>query len=177
MIDTPRLHLTRFHIEHAVALQRGRSELAAILGVAIPEGWPHFPEAYAVDHVVTTGGGPDAASDTWGTYLFVLRDRTWLVGSGGYKGRPTDGVVEVGYEVAPKFRGRGLATEATRGMVGHAFSHPAVEFVQAHTLGVRNPSTRVLEKLGMELVEEIVDDEEGTVWWWGVSRSEWRPSA
>jgi RimJ/RimL family protein N-acetyltransferase len=170
VIQTPRLHLVPFELDHAVALAGGRLELGALLGVAIPDGWPHFPEAYSVEAFSTPEDG--ASARVWGTYLFLLNDRCSLVGSGGYKGKPVDGVVEVGYEVAPNFQNRGLATEATRSMVGHAFSYPQVELVQAHTLGEVNASTKVLNKVGMTFVEAISDPDHGVVWQWQISRSE-----
>ena len=119
----------------------------------------------------------DPASPDWGTYLFLLRDRSWLVGSGGYKGEPVDGVVEVGYEIAPQFQNQGLATEATRAMIAHAFSHGDVKWVQAHTLGVPNASTKVLENVGMVFVEALDDPDEGVIWKWRIDRSDPRVRA
>lgn len=83
-----------------------------------------------------------------------------------------DGRVEVGYEIAPGFRNQGFATEATRAMVAHAFSQPDVEFVLAHTLPEHNASTKVLEKVGMTLVEAVNDPDDGVVWRWALSRSD-----
>jgi RimJ/RimL family protein N-acetyltransferase len=40
----------------------------------------------------------------------------------------------LGYAVAKPFRGRGLATEATLGMVAFAFAHRDVDRVAAETL-------------------------------------------
>ena len=172
MIETPRLHLIPFEVEHAAALQSGSSKLGSLLGVSVAEGWPHFPEAYAVERL-RTEADRDPASGVGGTYLFLSKDHPWLVGSGGYKGEPSRGIVEVGYEIAPDFQNRGLATEATRAMADHAFSHSTVQFVQAHTLPEPNASTRVLEKVGMALVEKVEDPGEGVVWRWVVARADW----
>jgi len=87
-----------------------------MLRVAVPEGWSQFPEAYAVDQF-RGSVDEDPPSTFWGSYLFLLKDRSALVGSGGYKGEPSDGIVEVGYEIAPGYQNRGFATEATRGMI------------------------------------------------------------
>lgn len=154
-----------------VALGRGRQELGVFLGADIPDGWPQFPEAYSVENLSTaeTQEG-DLSLRIWGTYLFLLSDRSWLVGSGGYKGRPVGGVVEIGYEVAPDFRNQGFATEATKALIDHAFSHAEIGWVVAHTLPVRNAPTRVLEKVGMALVETVTDPDEGVVWRWGLSK-------
>ena len=47
-------------------------------------------------------------------HLMELRDRLIysLIGLGGFKGAPDHGQVEIGYEIAPGYRLRGLATEA-----------------------------------------------------------------
>jgi RimJ/RimL family protein N-acetyltransferase len=71
-----------------------------------------------------------------------------LVGWGGFKGPPRDGVVELGYEIAESRRERGLATAAVRAMLAEAFADDRVEAVIAHTLPERNASNRVLEKAG-----------------------------
>lgn len=171
MIETRRLHLIPFEIDQVVALGRGRQELGVLLGVDIPDGWPQFPEAYSVENVSTAVTQErDSSLRIWGTYLFVLSDRSWLVGSGGYKGRPVGGVVEIGYEMAPDFQNQGFATEATRALIDHAFSHSEIECVIAHTLPERNASTTVLEKVGMALVEAVIDPDEGVVWQWRLSK-------
>jgi len=53
---------------------------------------------------------------------------------GGCKGRPKNGLGQVGYTVLPDFQGNGYATEATRVVVSWAFSHPEVTRVAAETL-------------------------------------------
>ena len=142
-----------------------------LLRARVPAGWPHFPEAYSAAGLGLDGKEKDTSP--WGTYLFLLRDGSALVGSGGYKGGPTAGRVEVGYEIAPEFQNHGYATEATRAMISLAFAHPEVEFVQAHTLTERNSSTSVLEKLGISRVDTINDPDEGAIWRWSVARPDW----
>ena len=44
----------------------------------------------------------------------------------------------------------------------------AVRRVVAHTLPEKNASTRVLEKVGMRLLGEVMDPEDGRVWRWQV---------
>jgi RimJ/RimL family protein N-acetyltransferase len=72
-----------------------------------------------------------------------------LIGPGGYKGRADEeGAVEIGYAIVGKYRGQGLATEAARGLIDHAFSHEHVRRVDAHTLAEPNASVRVLRRPG-----------------------------
>jgi RimJ/RimL family protein N-acetyltransferase len=82
-------------------------------------------------------------------------------------------MVELGYALIPEYRGRGLATEAARGLARYAFSHPQVQTVQAHTLPDGKESIRVLEKLGMKLVGTFHDPEDGDVLRWRVERKDY----
>jgi RimJ/RimL family protein N-acetyltransferase len=67
----------------------------------------------------------------------------------------------------------GYATEATKGMLRFAFAHPEITAVDAHTLVERNASVRVLENSGFRHLGAVAHPEEGTVWHWRVTRTEW----
>jgi [ribosomal protein S5]-alanine N-acetyltransferase len=141
------------------------------LGVAIPERWPEFPAAYEFS-LGRFASGEDLRP--WGTYVFIDDARGSLIGSGGYTGVPSaEGIVELGYETAPAFRGAGYASEATDGMLGFAFGHPAIAAVDAHTLAERNASVRVLERNGFRHIGEAQDPDAGPVWHWRITRAEW----
>jgi RimJ/RimL family protein N-acetyltransferase len=58
---------------------------------------------------------------------------------------------EVGYWVHPEARGRGLATEATRVVVGHVFETLGVRRVTAFAAAENLASRRVIEALGFRL--------------------------
>jgi len=94
-----------------------------------------------------------------------------LIGSGGYQGKPSEnGTVEIGYEIMPAYRNRGLTTEMTMGLIENAFRHDRIIKVIAHTLGKVNPSTKVLKKCGFKFAEEILDPHEGIIWKWELKR-------
>ena len=170
MTETDRLRLVPLVRVHAEALARGPAALAALLGIAVPMGWPKFPEAFF------RHDGSPRPPDTppaWPGYLFVSPAIGALVGNGGFTGPPdAAGVVEIGYEIAPAYRGRGLATEAVREMLAVAFADGAVRAVRAHTLAETTASGRVLEKAGMRFVTEVDGDEGGAVWRWELHRDE-----
>jgi ribosomal-protein-alanine N-acetyltransferase len=138
----------------------GDDALARALGYDVVPGWATFREALPPmrDALVEQPNG-----HAWGTRLFVSGDPPELVGWGGFKGPPNDGVVEVGYEIAEARQGRGLATAATNAMVAEAFADDRVTRVIAHTLPERNASTRVLEKVGFTYDGEAAEDGE-VVW-------------
>lgn len=106
----------------------------------------------------------------WWTALFVHGGA--VCGMGGFKGPPSDGVVEIGYTIAPSMRGRGLATLAARELVRIALAEPRVRAVQAHTLAGHNASTRVLEKAGFRFVGQVVVPHEhpDPIWRWRLDR-------
>jgi [ribosomal protein S5]-alanine N-acetyltransferase len=79
-----------------------------------------------------------------------------------FKGPPSpDGVVEIGYAIAPAFQG--LASDAVAQMLQRAFADAVVRAVDAHTLGHESPSTRVLEKSGFRRIGEVSDPDAGVV--------------
>lgn len=150
---------------HKQALQRGKQYLEQILGVSVPEGWPTFPEAFALQEE------EPKASTVWPSYFFVCPKKAALVGNGGFAGPPDDhGEVEIGYEISAEYRNLGYATAAAKLMLEIAFSRPEVNAVVAHTLAEENASNAVLKKLGMSLVGELPNAEVGKVWKWCVKR-------
>ncbi len=130
-----------------------------------PENWTEFglqPLAYAYDQVRQL-----PVSEKWWAYLPVHKADRRLIGSCGYKGLPDEeGVVEIGYEISPPYRRRGLAGEIARALVEHASRQPGVRIVQAHTLAQENPSVRVLKNCGFAFVQEIDDPDDGRIWQW-----------
>jgi len=175
MIETARLRLVACELEHFEAILEDERRLASLLRVTPAEGWLGFPAAqeamrpsyeYLKRHPSVAG---------WWTYLFIHKGDCKLIGLGGFKGAPGEGgVVEIGYALAPAYRGAGLASEAARAMIGYAFSHAEVWSVVAHTLPEKSPSTRVLESVGLEHVGTVHDPEDGEVWRWSIDRKAYR---
>lgn len=142
----------------------GNKHLAAELHVTIDEHWTEFGTfalQYVLDKLVLN---PD--EDLWWTYFPVYKKENILIGSGGYKGKPEAGIVEIGYEIAPRYRNKGLATEMANGLIANAFKHKEVTTILAHTLGNENPSAKVLTKCGFKKVENINDPDNGLIWKW-----------
>jgi [ribosomal protein S5]-alanine N-acetyltransferase len=131
--------------------------LASKLGCEVVPGWETF--AGALESVRDgLANNPDGAQ--WGPRLFVAGDPPQLVGWGGFKGPPRDGVVELGYEIAESERRRGLATAAVQAMLEEAFAAEDVTAVLAHTLPEDNTSNRLLERIGFRFDGEVgVGDE------------------
>lgn len=133
------------------------------LNANIPAGWP--PEEVK-GALAFFAGQMDAGvtGDGWGVYYWVALagddgPRT-LVGSGGFKGKPEKGVMEIGYGTLDKFQRRSYATEAVSGLAQWALSQPNVFQVIAEALPENPASVRVLLKNGF--VDAGPGQEEGT---------------
>lgn len=108
---------------------------------------------------------PRAAA--WGSFLAVDDTVGKIVGTGGYKDGPAaDGEVEIAYGTFPPYEGQGYATSIAAELLARAKNSPEVGRVSAHTLPQRNASCRVLEKIGLRWVGEVMDPEDGRVWRW-----------
>ena len=149
----------------------GDDALARALGIEVVPGWVSFTGALKQTRDAVAA---DPSRTEWGTRLFVCHDPPELVGWGGFKGPPLDGVVELGYEIAGARQGQGLATAATQAMVDEAFGDELVSAVIAHTLAERNASTRVLEKAGFGFDGEALEDGD-TVWRFRLARVDGGP--
>ena len=99
------------------------------------------------------------------TRLYVL-DGARVVGAGGVKAPPLpDGEVEIGYGIAPAFRGRGLATQGARGLTDEALAQGASR-VSAFTTPENTASWRLLRRIGYRRDGETNDPDDGLVWRW-----------
>jgi len=112
-----------------------------------------------------------SSADPW-VHGFVAQHRETgvVVGQGGFKGPPEDGIVEVAYGTEPDHRGKGYATETAAALADYAFTFDDVRTVIAHTLPDSTASQRVLFKCGFQHVGEVVDPDDGVVWRFEKSR-------
>ena len=90
----------------------------------------------------------------WGCYLASVGGD--VVGVGAFKAAPdAEGTVELAYGTFPAFGNRGdLAREG------------GAATVIAHTLRERNASARALARNRFAMLEEVMDPEDGPVWYW-----------
>ena len=129
------------------------AELGRLLGARVPADWPLTDLADALPFYLDRIEACPADA-RWLMYYWVLRPASVgegrrLVGSGGFKGGPdADGVVEVGYGVAPEFRRRGLASEGLAGLCASALGDERVRRIIADTRYDNAASRAVLEKNG-----------------------------
>lgn len=137
---------------HRQLFERSPASLAEAVGLILSSGWPEYPEIFLAQ------GHPQ-----WPFYLFVDQDQSVIVGSGGFTCSPDlHGEVQIGYEVAPAFRGQGIATRMMRMVLGR---HPQARPV-AFTSEDSGPSAAVLRKLGFSSTGCHRLEDDVTVWRW-----------
>jgi [ribosomal protein S5]-alanine N-acetyltransferase len=167
-LPAPLICLVTPELELLEAAIDGRPELGRGLGCEVAEGWDVFRESLRPTRDAIAA---DPQRGLWRARLFVLDEPRTLIGWGGFKGPPRDGVVEIGYAVAPSWEGRGLATAAVRELLREAFAAGDVQNILAHTLAEPGPSVRVLEKTGFVHEGEVPEDEVGTAWRFRLDRA------
>ena len=168
MSSHPQVRLLAATIPLLNALNDDRTLFSELVGSSVPEGWPEFPEAigFTVKHLQTAS----EADRSWSMQFFVEQATGRLLGSGGFAAPPVERTVEIGYEIAPEFRGRGFGAAGARALVERAVASGKVDHVLAHTLPGPNPSTGVLESLGFKHVDTQEDPEVGVAWEWRWTR-------
>jgi RimJ/RimL family protein N-acetyltransferase len=153
IVRTSRLELVPATLEIVEADLHRRDELPALLRAEIGEGWP--PPLYDVVAMewLKRSLQNDPTSGGWTTWYWIQRRPRVLIGLSGFKSRPVNGAVELGYSCLEKFQRRGFATEVVTAMVSWAFANGA-EMVVAETLPELMGSQGVLFKTGFSFVGE-----------------------
>ncbi len=131
-------------------------EAARILsGVAGPDDrWaPDFP--FEGDRIAVGSFARHTAEygeqRPFGHYVIAGLEDGRVVGGIGFRGRPTNGRVEVGYGLVPSARGRGYAAEALTALLDLARENGA-SVVEAETTPDNVASQRTLERAGFTVV-------------------------
>lgn len=160
-VTTPRLTLVALDLPTVEAVLRGdRAPVARLLGAVVPADWPEPPLRDRALPPLRDRLRLDPSGAGYGTWAAVHAGT--VVGAVGFKGRPdASGAVDLGYGILPAWRGRGLATEASQGLIDHVRADPAVRRVTADCRTDNEASVRVLERLGLRRVGE----RRGLIYW------------
>lgn len=145
--------------------------MSSLLDASVPDNWPVDP----IILEILKKRLDDPAAFEWADYIYIHREDNEVIGDGGFKDRPDEnGCVEIGYGLIPEYRNKGLATEAAKALLNHAFSNAEVTAVRAETVTTGFASMRILKKLGMEMCGSRHDDEDGDLYCWRISRDQYR---
>jgi len=96
---------------------------------------------------------------------FARIDGQW-VGSGGFKGRPRSGRVEIAYGTFPAFRSNGIGTRICKALVDIARQADPALRVCARTLPEESHSTHILLNNHFVWQGTVIDEDDGPVWEW-----------
>lgn len=165
IIETKNLTLVQCDTEILQSAIEGNQILSKKINATVQDNWTEFGVAalqYSLDRLTES----DTESGWW-TYFPIHKKDNTLIGSGGYKGEPTNkGTVELGYEIAPNYRNMGFATEMAKALIENALKDERIHSIIAHTLAQNNASTRVLQKCGFKKIKEINHPADGLLWKW-----------
>lgn len=153
VLHTPRLEMIAVTLEIITADLHRRDELPALLNAELGEGWPMVLYDPPAMEWIKRALLADPDLGGWTAYYCVLREPRVLIGGTGFKSRPKDGVVELGYGMLDAYQRRGYATEAVNAMIDWAFRQ-GVHTIVAETLPELIPSQRLLAKCGFKFTGE-----------------------
>jgi RimJ/RimL family protein N-acetyltransferase len=111
----------------------------------------------------------------FGLWGITVSDAPARVGFAGLRSRRGSDVPELMYGLLPEWWGRGLATEAGRAVLDHAFRGLALPRVDAATDAPNLASARVMQRLGMRFVRQGIVNGLDTVFY-EILRDDWQSS-
>jgi RimJ/RimL family protein N-acetyltransferase len=153
VLRTARLDLIHATLEIVHADLHSREKLPRLLRAEIGEGWPPPLLDVRAMEQLKKSLLDDPNLGGWTAWYWILRQPRTLIGLSGFKSRPANGVVELGYSVLERFQRRGFATEVVGTMTQWALTR-GVERVFAETLPELVASQRVLLKNGFRFTGE-----------------------
>ena len=158
---TERLRLRRSRPEDAEAISTYRSDPA----VHIHQGWERTDPDGVRAEIEEMGTRAPGQPGGWVQLSVEEREGGRLVGDVGLSAVADEpGVIAVGYTIAPAYQGRGYGTEAVTALVDYALDVLGADVVRAYADADNVPSIRVMEKVGMGLVERFEGHDASGTW-------------
>ena len=108
------------------------------------------------------------ANDRGGMNVLIDKQTGALVGQCGLLVQDVDEVtiLEIGYSLLPQHQGKGYATEASVAWLDYGFNQMNIDKMNAYTHSENGASNHILQKVGMNFMEEYLD-KDGVLWkWW-----------
>ena len=160
-LETERLVLRRSVPADAEAISAYRSQP----DVRANQGWKDTSPGQVgrdIEEMLTRLPG---APDGWVQFSVFERDGGRLVGDVGLcPAEDEPGVIKVGYTIDPEVQRRGYASEAVTALIRYAFDMLDAEVARAYADEENVPSQRVMEKVGMRLMERFTGEDEDGAW-------------
>jgi RimJ/RimL family protein N-acetyltransferase len=141
------------------ALEGNLDDAGRYAGVTLPAGWNR--EAESALRYRRTQMEADPSTRPWLLRLIMIRDTGEMAGYVNFHAPPGhDGWVEIGYQIRPEFRRRGLAFEAAMAMFRWAGARGVGRF-RVSISPDNQPSLAMAQKMGFTRIGEQWDDIDG----------------
>lgn len=111
----------------------------------------------------------------FGPWALIDKESSELIGFSGINKEPLgeSTVTNLGYRLAKRYWGKGLATEAVRSVLDYAFNKLCIEAVVAIIEPENLSSIKVAEKVGFDMYE-FLNFHNSTVHKYSLSRHQWQ---
>ena len=163
------IYLINLDFETLRLLQSDTDQFCTEHGVSIGNNSAILLDVVAQTTRLMTAVGGDPK---WFGYLTIDTSTKMIIGTCAFKGPPSGGGnVEIAYFTFPEFEKNGYATAMASALVDIASKSEAVRRIIAHTLPESNASTKILQRIGMSFIGEVVDPEDGRVWRWALDKA------
>jgi ribosomal-protein-alanine N-acetyltransferase len=131
------------------------SDAQAVLnGVRQPDWALDYPSEGDIVIAGLIARNSTVRTDSYTHYKITFRAIGQVVGGCGFLGPPdATGSVEIGYGLVPSERGKGIATEAVKGLLEAAWKDPLVNLVVAFPDRDNEPSQGVLRRVGFQHID------------------------
>ncbi|MER6983265.1 GNAT family N-acetyltransferase [Streptomyces carpinensis] len=145
-IETGRLSLVPLAVEHADEMAEVLSDPALHVFIG---GAPHSPQGLRARYERLVAGSP-RPSETWWNWVIRLRDEHCLTGTvqATITAAERGCVAEIAWVVGTPWQGRGIATEAARGLVAR-LRQQGVRVIRAHIRPDHHASAAVAAAAGL----------------------------
>ena len=107
-----------------------------------------------------------------GRFATILKETNEFIGWTGIKyiddhiENGNTNFYDYGYRLGVKFWNKGYATEASIAWLNHGFNKMNIQIMNAYTHSQNGTSNHILQKVGMNFMEDYLD-KDGVIWkWW-----------
>jgi aminoglycoside 6'-N-acetyltransferase len=164
-LTTERLRLRRSEPGDAEAIASYRS----LPEVHRTQGWERTDAEHIRGEIEAMAARAPGEPGGWTQFTVETRNGGEIVGDVGLSpAEDAAGTIKVGYTIAPAHQRRGYASEAVAALVEYAFTVLDADAVRAYADAGNVASTRVMEKVGMRLIERFEGTEDDGTHWTGV---------
>jgi ribosomal-protein-alanine N-acetyltransferase len=128
-----------------------QKDVSALVEISFYDGIQAASEEQALDMLQKINSDYERGNSIhWGIYPM---DQTEIAGTCGYYRGYENNIGEIGYILRPKYRGKGLMTEAVRMVVAFGLSDMKLDQVVAYTEKTNRGSINILKRLEFKEVK------------------------